>query len=371
MNMTSTPTPVSGPAPDDDYDARWQRLQRAAAPFGETGGLGNALRKLVRDQIAAGAVPAYDRESVRIPGSGACPPYFLVQANPRRLARLAKVAAVAATAAAGELATPDQLDRDYIRRTNPMQLGLEIAPAIGGRPLIAWVQPFPMAHSHCTVAAANACEQQEWVDAAGQDRCAAVLSDTVALATALGPDWICFFNGKGSYTQRRYHLQVFERAAADYPPFPLELATQAGVCTDPLPDAPPFVAGYPLAVLHFQGAPETVSRLALAWLHAWFRPGHRPRRERSANVIARARAEDGPVGSEVTLWIAPRSVDLTGSVRIPSARLAALEVLGELVVTSEADLARLDAGAFTYADLAGTLADVEPSEVRELRCPPI
>ena len=255
----------------------------------------------------------------------------------------------------------DFLDRERIRWANPLQLGLDLGAGGSGRALTAFVQPFPLATTHCTIAAANSAEQQDWFGSAGQDRIGSVIDDTADLAQRLGPGWLTIFNGVGGggATQRRFHLQVFERPDG-HGPYPLELASSD------LPDsALPLVAGWPIFTLHFRGPGPQVTADALRWLRAWMVPAGQVMANRSANVMATVHPGRDDAASELLAWVVPRHSTPARAAHF-CGRLASLEMLGEIVLSTEDELRRLEARAISYAMVAEALASVEPLEVREV-----
>ena len=315
------------------------------------------LRALQRHQFAAGFVKDSLENVFRFRTvSSRRHQHFLIQYNPERSKR---------NAGAGRQRPPPGFiavnGGCFLCRSNIIwqQSGLEIGCSIdlNGRDYTAWANPFPLKPGHFVVAT-NAHIPQTWTAAEAGFTLDELLKDLLALAAQL-PGYVVFYNGDnaGATIPHHRHFQVFERD--DREQFPLEQAAAAS--SDTACRAGTLVVGYPLTALYVRGALTEIGELAGTvrdWATAWTEACGADMA--TMNVIASIETRpDGELMLHVFLVPRhqhyPRATGLSGAV-------GGLEVMGEIVLTTDDEKRRLDSGQVTFDFVCGVLAGVDTTK---------
>ena len=125
-----------------------------------------------------------------------------------------------------------------------------------------------------------------------------------------------------------------------------------------------FVDTYPLTALCFEGRCEPVLHDASKWLRHWLLCSD-GKGSRTANLIVTSRqAECDDAEPVLSLWVIPRHKLFRFAAGL-SGQLASLEMLGEIVLSSEDDERLLRSGGLSYEMVERALAAVEPPGIRE------
>jgi len=334
-----------------DYNRSWAELnahlnKAVAGP----GGLTAALLELEAHQRETGFIKD-DLDSVRryVFRSPNNPDrFFRVQYNPKRALRFKGKGVYTPPTGATLVHDGCFLCRENIRwQQQNAQVGFEISMTHDG--YHAWVNPFPLLPNHVIIAADDH-KTQEWnMDGKGGADLTKLLFDLCGTARSL-PHHIGFYNGvdAGASIPRHLHFQFFNRAP-EGPVFPLEGWEFEGA---PGNKEPMMATGYPLSVARWRGNVEPVVAKASAWVRSWVE-GNSQRLERlSSNFIAAAHGPDG-----VDLYFVPRDRTKTrwnGMFGL----VGGLEVLGELVFSSEEERGLIENGAVDYDFIEAALASV-------------
>lgn len=231
---------------------------------------------------------------------------------------------------------------------------------LNDHPYKVWTNPFPLKEAHYTVATVDHLPQL-WADhPSASFGLKETLEDLIELAQRL-PGFLVFYNGEGAGASipHHRHFQCFGRD--DQEPFPLEKAAD-----EPLRGSQGVVVrDYPVTALHFRGTQADRSNIVeklVKWTSEWTLvcgPA-----TVSANIIA---TTDGPTGGGrdvFDLYFVPRNrlysrgPGMTGTV-------GGLEILGELVFSTEAENERLNAGLVDYGYVHRMLAAVEAPGVSD------
>ena len=230
------------------------------------------------------------------------------------------------------------------------QIGFEITAIRGG--YNALMNPFPLLPNHVVFASKFHIPQE--FSLLGQKKEAKsledVLRDLCQLALRL-PNHIGFYNGVGAGASipGHFHFQFFNRAP-DFPSFPIE---ERDFSTAKNVDDPELIVDYPIKVLRWQGDLEKVVSNAVSWISKWIKSKAELSVLLSTNFITSA----GPSHDEITLYFVPRDKSKqfwNGNRGI----VGGLEVLGELVMASEDELALIEKGVVNYQFIQQALSAV-------------
>ena len=230
------------------------------------------------------------------------------------------------------------------------QIGFEITASRGG--YNALMNPFPLLPNHVVFASKFHIPQE--FSLLGQKREAKsledVLRDLCQLALRL-PNHIGFYNGVGAGASipGHFHFQFFNRAP-DFPSFPIE---ERDFTTAKNVEDPELIVDYPIKVLRWQGNLEKVVSNAVLWISKWIKSKAELSALLSTNFITTA----GPSHDEITLYFVPRDKSKqfwNGNRGI----VGGLEVLGELVMASEDELALIEKGVVNYQFIQQALSAV-------------
>ncbi|HTW96720.1 MAG TPA: DUF4922 domain-containing protein [Candidatus Methylomirabilis sp.] len=251
------------------------------------------------------------------------------------------------------------------------QCGLEFAYhfTVNKSEFNAMCNPFPMAHTHMTIAAA-AHEPQQFIEmGSGRDleRVKRVISDLLSIIS-LAPDFIGFYNGLGAGASipTHFHYQLFKRHFVEQS-YPIELAVKQLIRNG---HKTPFVVdshNYPITFIYFSGRREEicnqVSRVVEKLLEGC---GHSP--NLSVNVVATIDHEqnqkEGSGANYYKLYLIPRDIDSSMS---PGRKgvVGGLEVLGEIVFTEPSEQESYLQGHIDYRYVSRILRAVESRTVSD------
>ena len=266
---------------------------------------------------------------------------FRIQYNPKRAMRF-EGAGVRTPPANVEIVNDGCfLCRENIRwQQQNTQVGLEVGLTHGV--YYALMNPFPLMPNHLVIAEETHISQ-DWDTNKGNDNrrdLHRLLDDLCKIAAGL-PHHVGFYNGvdAGASIPTHLHFQFFRRLSTD-PLFPLEqrnftLALKEG--------DPEFVANYPVEVARWQGCPLSVVNNATSWIRQWTEKNATRRKFLSSNFIASGKGTNG----DVSLYFVPRN-RTKSRFRGLSGLVGGLEILGELVFSSEEDKELLDRNKVDY-----------------------
>lgn len=320
--------------------------------------LSGKLRALKNHQLLAGFIKDDLKAVARlrlVDGEGSR--HFLVQYNPRRAQRQHGTGRTVPPPGVSSINSGCFLCPENIWW---QQYGIEIGcdVILNGRAYKAWTNPFPLKEAHFTVASEDHVPQS-WVGRSGAGL-KEMLEDLVELAQQL-PSYLVFYNGEGAGASipHHRHYQCFGRDDAE--PFPLEKAAD-----EPGRGAKgSVVRDYPITALHFRGKhldrSDVVNKL-VNWTSEWTKVSGQA--AVSANIIATVDAPTGAGSDVFDLYFIPRNrlysrgPGMVGTV-------GGLEVLGELVFSTELENERLNAGLVDYKYVHRVLAAVEAPGVAD------
>jgi len=329
------------------YSTNWNELNRELNQIA-VHGLGAALNALRDQQLKQGFIrddlKGLQRYIFRHPNDAER--YFAVQYNPARAHRFAGSGVTAPPPGAIRVHDGCFLCQENIQwQQKGIEIGFDIP--LNGRGYIAWMNPYPLLPAHAVIASREHVAQGWRHNGAGVagKGLPMLVQDLVDLAQRL-PGWIGFYNGQGAGASipHHFHYQFFRRPE-NYGLFPLELAArrnQNGNGGEP----------YPLAFAHWRGDPDTVVSIATRWIENWIATPHPAVTALTANLIA---IMDGD--GQIDVYFVPRDQARSRSAEM-SGLIGGLEVLGELVFSSDDEKQRLDAGDVDYDTVTRVLSCV-------------
>lgn len=331
-----------------EFEKAWSDLNLRLRELERGGGLSSALRALEEHHLDNGFIrdrlQDVERHTISHPRDPGL--FFRVQYNPGRARRFA-----GSGRNGGESLSLNNgcfLCRENIRRQQDgAQLGYQIMA--GGRTYVALTNPFPLLPEHIVIAATEH-RPQEWAFH-GPDGFAiqTLIDDLVSLADRM-PGHLGFYNGVGAGASIPGHLHFqFFRRPGDDRRFPMEIAAEA---VGGEVDGPAVLARYPIEAVVWKGRADDVIARATHWMAAWGERNRGRLAGLTANLIA-ARDDD----HQVTLYFVPRDRARARPDGF-AGLVGGLEVLGEIVLSSGEEKARLDAGKIDYFALEATLASV-------------
>lgn len=332
-----------------DYEKAWSDLNVRLQALERGSGLISAMQELETYHLRTGfirdSLREVERHTFYHPDDATR--FFRVQYNPLRARRFSGSGAPHEHRAYANNGC--FLCRDNIEvQQNGNQLGYQIENE--NRRYVALTNPFPLLPVHIVIASREHCPQ-EWSlhepSGIGPD---VLIADAVAFADRM-PGHVVFYNGvdAGASIPGHLHFQCVARPAGEGP-FPLEIAAEAAAGWV---DGPDTVNGYPLEVAVWKGSAADVAARASDWVRRWGERNRARRDDLAANIIA----SRTPEGDGVVLYFVPRS----RSHQKPqgfSGLIGGLEMLGEVVLSSPEDKARLDAGDVDYFEIESILASV-------------
>ena len=333
-----------------DFDMAWCELNDRLRDIERRSGLVEAVVALQSHQVASGFIPGMPADIERRTFLHPDDPMLSlrVQYNPKRALRLADRRRISRAAPAlGKSACP--LCRDNIQRQQKgAQMGYELSAR--DRDYCALMNPFPLLPGHVVVATLDHHPQAPLFEDRDGVKVSVLLGDLIDLANRM-PGYVGFYNGidAGASIPGHMHFQFFRRPA-DEQTFPLELAAHRTQRTN---GATVLVDRYPLAVAHWHERPETLSSASLEWLTDWGARNRARLDDLTCNLIAsRCEGED-----RISLYFVPRERKKRYAAGI-SGFIGGLEVLGEIVLSSQEEKARLDQGGIDYFALERVLASI-------------
>lgn len=342
------------PEPLDPYDAAWSALNTRLRQAEAGGGLSAAISELEANQRETGFIQDtlvdVERYTFRHPSNPSR--QFRVQFNPQRLKRFDSSRVSAPPEGIVALHGGCFLCRENVRW---QQEGTELGFAVdvGGRPYVAWMNPFPLAPCHVVVAS-GAHETQDWqFGPDGGQPVTRLTADLAALAMRM-PGHIGFHNGvnAGASIAGHLHYQFFRRPA-ESPDFPLE-AHLAGLWPVGGTANPVICTDYPVPVVAWRGSVDATAAAAATWIDGWASRNAARINRLAANIIATA---DGAAADQVSLYFVPRDrTKLRGDGLV--GMVGGLEVLGELVFSTAEECHLIDSGAIDYFTIERILGTV-------------
>ena len=273
-----------------------------------------------------------------------------IQYNPTRAARFR-----GAGDQRREADTPVVNDGCFLCRENiewqqqGRQIGFELEA--NGNHYIAWMNPFPLLPSHFVAATAEHIGQEWSLHPDGELSPQRIVRDLVSMAAEM-PGFAGFYNGVGAGASLPGHMHYqFFRPPPEHRQFPLEI--EAAAMRRARPGQWFWRLGqYPLEAAHWHGRAEDITEPALAWIQRWaYHQDRLP--ELTANVLTITDSASG----EISLYFVPRDRNRSRA-SCMAGLVGGLEVLGELVFSTEDEKALLDSGQLNYFNLKQVLAEV-------------
>ncbi len=334
------------------YSEIWTKLNRRLEHIERTGGgLAAALEALSDQQRDKGFVRddlhlvrryrfAHPEDPTRS---------LVAQYNPVRALRFGGAGGSTPPAGTGVKHDGCFLCRENIEwQQSGAELGYEID--VASTPYIVWMNPYPLMPLHCVIASRDHIPQA-WCTNGAASSCLSIkeiLEDLLALSQRL-PRYLGFYNGAGAGASipGHFHFQFFKRPASDTS-FPLEVAARkSGITTHGTID------DYPISVVYWRGDLEEVVESASEWIGDWIvRNGHQVS-SISANIVSTF----DDVEKKVELFFVPRH-QLRSQAPEMSGAIGGLEVLGEVVFSSQEEGQRLEVGKIDYHTLERILEAV-------------
>ncbi len=326
----------------EQYSQVWTDLnQRLKHIEQNDGGLAAALEALKSQQLERGFIKddlhlmrryrfAHPQDPAR---------FFLVQYNPVRALRFQ--GSGKKTPPAGSTSKHDGcfLCPDNIQwQQAGIEMGYEIE--VDAMRYIAWMNAYPLMPLHCVVASSDHIPQAWCVNGAAIE-CLSIekiLIDLITLSKKL-PGYVGFYNGKGAGASipSHFHFQFFKRPEL-WPQFPLEFAARkSGI------ESHGTIDDYPLPVEYWRGDSEAIVDSVYPWIQDWLAQHSNQLPLASANIISTF----DEAQQESELYFVPRHQARVKSPEM-SGIIGGVEVLGEMVFSSEEDGQRLQRGEIDY-----------------------
>ncbi len=326
----------------EQYSAIWADLNRKLKHIElNDGGLGAALEALKSQQLERGFIKddLHLLRRYRFAHPENPERFFLVQYNPVRALRFQgsgrKTPPAGSTAKYdGCFLCPENIEWQQAG----VEMGYEFK--IDSVGYIAWMNAYPLMPVHCVIASHKHIPQAWCVNGAAVE-CLSIekiLADLVAISVKL-PGYVGFYNGKGAGASipAHFHFQFFKRPDL-WPRFPLEVAArESGIETHGT------IKNYPLAVEYWRGDADEIVQSAHAWIQEWLARNAHQLSSVSANIISTF--DEAKNQSE--LYFVPRHHARMQSPEM-SGTIGGIEVLGEMVFSSESDGQRLQRGEIDY-----------------------
>ena len=333
------------------YEQFWNDLNRELKAIETTDGLARALEALHVQQQNQGFI-GDDLASVK--RYRFCHPthserFLSVQYNPVRLQRFKGLGRTTSPPGLTPMHGGCFLCRENIRwQQYGIEMGYELH--VGTTPYIVWMNAYPLMPIHAVIATKNHVSQAWSLDKDDAERFSItkILSDLTDLSAKL-PGYIGFYNGDGAGTSipGHFHYQFFKRLAPDSR-FPLELAPKTKGA-----DSYATVEEFPVTAVHWKGTAEAVVYKATAWAQDWIARNRERRDHLSANIFACA----DETMEQTELYLVPRDQTRSYSQEM-SGLIGGLEILGELVFSTEDEKRRLERGEVDYHTAQRILASV-------------
>ena len=326
----------------EQYSASWVALNRELSDIElRDGGLAAALEALKLQQRELGFIKddLHSMRRYRFAHPESPTQFFAVQYNPVRALRFhgsGKKTPPAGTTIAydGCFLCPDNIQWQQ----DGLEMGYEIE--VDAMRYNAWMNPYPLMPLHCVIASKDHIPQAWCVNGVDHEcfSIEKILKDLLTLSRRL-PGYVGFYNGKGAGASipSHFHFQFFKRPEL-WPLFPLEVAArESGI------DTHGAVRDYPIGVEYWRGDAESVVESASPWIRDWMTQNQHQRLSLSANIVSTF----DPLEQRSELYFVPRHQARTKSAEM-SGIIGGLEVLGELVFSSEEEGERLARGEVNY-----------------------
>lgn len=335
------------------YSSEWDTLNRELGTLEQRdGNLLAAVDRLREHQLDSGFIrdDLYAVECYKFPHPGDTSRFLSVQYNPTRVNRLKmRVGAIPP-------GRNDAVNGDCflcIGNIEWQHRGIEKGYAIelNGVAFNILMNAYPLMPVHLVVATDEHIPQAWDLGNARirQFSIREIVANLVAMATRL-PGYIGFYNGEGAGTSvpAHFHYQFFRRRNGG-DRFPLELAPTRQVA-----DLLSEITDYPVDAVRWSGNrhDEIIAR-ASTWIDDWLMSHTHERPSRSANMYAMT----DDAGENLQVYFVPRDKELCHSPRM-SGMIGSLEILGELVLTTENERLDLERGNIDYEAIARILGDI-------------
>lgn len=344
-----TPTSVTSTSLTPATHQVWSDLNLRLCALEARGGLNAALHELEAFHIESGFIrdtlEEVERFVVFDPADNSR--FFRLQYNPRRALRFrgsGRQDANGKSVNSGCFLCRENI----VWQQDGRQVGYRITS--GCRAYLALTNPFPLMAHHMVLASTDH-RPQDWQFAHAFGIPAPdLVHDLVHLAARL-PGHVGFYNGvdAGASIAGHFHYQFVKRPEGE-PVFPLEQAARESGWGD---GGPALVTGYPLDAVVWRGRAEEVSDRASAWLAGWADRNGGRLAGLSANLICSFSAED----NRIALYFVPRDRARPRPDGF-AGFVGGLEVLGEIVLSSAEERAKLAAAEIGYDELEQILASV-------------
>ncbi len=334
------------------YHEHWDTLSRELRAEEDRGdGLAGAVRLLHFHQLTSGFIKddLADIQCYHFPHPRQPDRFLSVQYNPARVKRL-KLRVGAIPPVRGDATNDDCFlcERNIQWQHKGTEMGYEID--INGTPYVIWMNAYPLMPVHVVVTTRDHVPQDWQLDNAPGDRFSIrhIIENLVSLSTRL-PGYISFYNGDGAGTSipGHFHYQCFQRRD-DNARFPLEMAPKRqldGSCF--------LIDDYPVTAVCWEGDVETVAEDVSKWISHWLSGHGNGSTDFSANIFS---IIDGDTG-KIQIYFIPRDRDRCHSPHM-AGMIGCLEVLGELVLTTENEKRDIDRGMIDYRKIETILFDV-------------
>jgi len=334
------------------YDDCWNDLNARLKVIEAEAGLAGVFAALETDQRAGGFILQNldDVERLTFFDNGEDSDFFRIQFNPQRAQRFKGAGLSVPPDGEEEINGGCFLCRENIRwQQQGREIGYEIP--IDDRIYYALANPFPLLPNHMTVASREH-RPQDWqfAEPLGTE-VDLIVRDLLAIASrAVG--FVGFYNGAnaGASNPDHFHFQFCSRPP-EAPEFPLEKMV-GRKCNGG--DEEIMTEHYPLPVAVWKGTAEAVETRAAKWIRNWAnRNGPRLQTLTGNFVVSN---DGGP--DRLTLYFVPRDrtkVHVNGF----SGLIGSLEILGELVLSTEKDKRYLDNDRIDFGSIERSLARVQ------------
>jgi hypothetical protein len=345
----------------ENFERLWRDLNEELRLFQKGGDLGAALEILEKQQLDVGFIQddLTQVERYRLihpldPGH-----VFTAQFNPRRSQRHAGAGRVSPPSGSTIESGGCFLCRENVRwQQRGIEMGYDLH--VGERDYIAWMNPFPLMPTHATIARRDHVPQT-WVrdsPAASAEAIRQTLDDFLELSSRL-PGFVGFYNGEGAGATipGHFHFQFFKRPEGQE--FPLERAASIAVA-EVHRHLPLVIRKYPIKAIYFVGKREEIVRQASRWVEQWTNY-YESGKALSANMIAYREPKDADT---FHLFFVPRNRFYSHAPGI-AGLVGGLEVLGEMVFSTQEEKVRLVSGQIDYPSIVRILASVEAPGVAE------
>lgn len=337
---------------EDQYNNEWVGLNSNLRQREQSKGLlTDALCELELHQKRSGfikddlhEIKRFNYVSPRHPFS-----YLRVQFNPRRALRFNGSGITVPPKGLDSVNNGCFLCRENIQwQQQGKELGYEIE--VLDMRYYAWMNPFPLLPCHVVIATQEHVSQEWEMHPLGTRPLNRLIGNLIELAQRL-PGFIGFYNGieAGASIPGHMHYQFCRRPETAMH-FPLEQAERDFTELDHTG----IVRNYPLAVAVWQGFDaETIMNQAVDWVRYWGQQNQRHIEHLTANLIV----STDPTTGEISLFFAPRDRRRPKSPHM-SGLVGGLEVMGELVFSSEEEREAIDKNLVSYDSLCEIYNDI-------------